>query len=108
MYDKRYAAPANEPAVADLHPVEGAKRLAAYDPASLEAIGVPYRVIVEEQELSEYAAVVDRANILVLDRAYQDRYDTFDDRGDNKSKGPGPARNFAWDHAIARVRAGIG
>lgn len=62
---------------------------------------VPYHVIVEQQEYSDYAAVIDPAKLLVLDRIYQDRYETFDDLGDSKSKGPGPARNFAWDHAIA-------
>lgn len=67
----------------------------------LDRMSVPYHVIVESQEYSEYAAVLDRAKLLVLDRAYQERYDTFDDLGDSKSKGPGPARNFAWDHAVA-------
>lgn len=66
----------------------------------LDVMRVPYFVIVEEQEFTEYAAVIDRAKLLVLDRSYQDRYETFDDLGDSKSKGPGPARNFAWDHAI--------
>lgn len=66
----------------------------------LDAMKVPYFVIVEEQEFGDYAAVVARAKLLVLDRSYQDRYETFDDLGDSKSKGPGPARNFAWDHAI--------
>ena len=28
-------------------------------------------------------------------------YDTFDDLGDAKSKGPGPARNFIWEHSMA-------
>lgn len=67
----------------------------------LHAMGVPYRVIVEEQEYADYAAVIDAANILVLDRAYQDGYDTCDALGGTKSRGPGPARNLAWDHAIA-------
>jgi hypothetical protein len=67
----------------------------------LEAMRVPYRVIVEQQQYNDYASVIARENILVLDPAYQRNYDTCDTLGDSKSKGPGPARNFAWDHAQA-------
>lgn len=40
------------------------------------------------------------ATLLELDMSYKDIYDTFDDLGDTKSKGPGPARNFAWEHSM--------
>ena len=33
--------------------------------------------------------------------SYKENYDTCDDLGLSKSTGPGPARNFAWDVAIA-------
>lgn len=69
---------------------------------SLEALGVPYSIIVEEPELEDYAKVIERKRILVLDPKYQREYDTCDELGDKKSKGPGPARNFAWDHAVAK------
>src|SRR4051812_48673030 len=72
-----------------------------YTARSLEMMGVPYRIVVEEQEREAYVAVIDPAKILVLDPAYQRGYDTFDDLGDTKGKGPGPARNFVWDHADA-------
>jgi len=72
-----------------------------YTSRALEVARVPYFIVVEEQEHAEYAKVIDPAKILVLDKAYQRKYDTFDDLGDTKSKGPGPARNFAWDHSIA-------
>lgn len=65
----------------------------------LDQMQVPYRVIVEPQEHAAYAAVIDPAKLLVLDLAYKDRYETFTDS--SKSTGSGPARNFAWDHAIA-------
>jgi hypothetical protein len=39
--------------------------------------------------------------LLVLDKKFQDEYDTFDDIGYTKSKGPGPARNFIWEHSIS-------
>ena len=68
---------------------------------ALEKIGVPYSIVIEEQEFGDYAAVIDKSKILVLDKAYQRDYDTFDKLGDSKSKGPGPARNFVWDHAVA-------
>ena len=67
----------------------------------LEAMGVPYFIVVERQEFEQYAAVIEPAKILVLDPRYQAEYDTFDDLGDTKSKGPGAARNFAWEHSIA-------
>lgn len=68
---------------------------------ALETMRVPYFIVVEEQEYDLYASVIDKKKILVLDKAYQRDYDTFDTLGDSKSKGPGPARNFAWDHAIS-------
>lgn len=68
---------------------------------ALERMGVPYFIVVEAQEYAAYAAVIEKSKVLVLDSAYQRDYDTFDDLGDKKSKGPGPARNFVWDHAIA-------
>ena len=61
---------------------------------------VPYYIVVEGQEVDQYAAVVERRKLLVLDKSYQRDYATFDKLGDEKSKGPGAARNFAWDHAV--------
>lgn len=69
--------------------------------AYLARYGVDFRVIVESSEVDDYAAVVGRERVLVLDPAYQRDYDACDDLGMSKSKGPGPARNFAWDHAVA-------
>lgn len=69
---------------------------------ALHALGVPHFIVVEEAELEQYRAAVDgSAELLVLDPAYQRDYDAFDELGDTKSKGPGPARNFAWEHSIA-------
>ena len=72
---------------------------------ALEALGVPYYVVVESQQFADYASVIDPARLLVLDPEYQRTYDTFDRLGSAKSRGPGPARNFAWDHAIANGHA---
>lgn len=68
---------------------------------TLEEMRVPYYIIVESEEYELYASVIAPEKILVLDKSYQREYDTFDKIGEAKSKGPGPARNFAWDHAIA-------
>lgn len=68
---------------------------------ALDAMGVPYRVVVEQQEYDQYAAVIDPARLLVLPQSYLDSYDTCDELGASKSKGPGAARNFAWDHSVA-------
>jgi hypothetical protein len=68
---------------------------------TLEGMGVPYFIIVEPQEVDLYASVIDRSKILALDLAYKERYDCFDELGLTKSTGPGPARNFAWDHAVS-------
>lgn len=72
---------------------------------ALEAMNVPYYIIVEPNEVETYANVIRRENILPFDMSYKEKYDTFDDLGLSKSTGPGPARNFAWDHAIKNGHA---
>ncbi len=67
---------------------------------SLETMNTPYFIVIEKQEYKKYAAVIDPKKILILDPKYQDEYDTFDDLGSIKSKGPGAARNFCWEHSI--------
>jgi hypothetical protein len=68
---------------------------------ALDRICVPYYVIVEEQEWFYYASVIDAGKLLVLDPAYQRDYDALMELGPEQSRGSGPARNFAWDHAAA-------
>ena len=68
---------------------------------ALEAMRVPYRIVVEEQERETYAEVIDPAKILVLDPTYQRDYDACMELGPDESRGSGPARNFVWDHAVA-------
>ena len=68
----------------------------------LDYCKVPYRIIVEPQEYNDYLrAVQSQQKLIVLDMSYKENYDTCDDLGLTKSTGPGPARNFAWDVAIA-------
>jgi hypothetical protein len=66
----------------------------------LESIGVPYHVIVEDQEYDLYAEQLGEHRLLVLDKQFQEDYEKCDDLGMTKSPGSGPARNFAWAHAI--------
>jgi len=67
----------------------------------LEEMNVPFRLVIEDQEYKTYSDVIDKSKLLVLDKKYQDDYDTCDDLGSTKSKGPGAARNFIWDHSIS-------
>ena len=69
---------------------------------ALESMRTPYHIIVEIQEFDQYAAVIDPAKILVLDPAYQERFDTCDNAPKDRGVGAGAARNFAWDHSIER------
>ena len=71
----------------------------------LANIGIPFYAVVEEQEYDDYAAKLGADQILVLPADYKTRYETLDDLGLSKSTGPGPARNFAWDHAISQGHA---
>lgn len=68
---------------------------------ALDAMRVSYFVVVESSEYRHYARFIPAERLLVLPVRYLLDYDTFDDLGDTKSKGPGPARNFCWDHSIS-------
>lgn len=69
--------------------------------------GVPHFLVVEPQEVDVYrrAAAGTAATVLPLDMVYKGRYELCDDLGMTKSTGPGPARNFIWDHSIANGHA---
>lgn len=64
-----------------------------------------HRIIVEPQEVDAYQRSIDHmgltAEVVPLDMAYKSRYEMCDELGLTKSSGPGPARNFAWDHSIS-------
>ncbi len=46
---------------------------------SLERMGVPYYIVVEDQEYDNYCSVIDASKVLILDKQYQKDYDIFDD-----------------------------
>jgi len=70
---------------------------------SLERMRVSYYIVVEEQEYEHYLRETDSryGTVLILDNQYKLEYELCDDLGLTKSTGPGPARNFAWDHSIS-------
>lgn len=72
-----------------------------YTVKALERQGREYFVVIEKQEWNAYAAVIDKKRLLVLDEKYKRDYELCDDLGMTKSTGAGPARNFAWDHALS-------
>lgn len=76
---------------------------------ALTLLGIDHFIIAEPQEVTEYREAVEalklRATVLELDMAYKDRYELCDRLGLTKSTGPGPARNFAWEHSIANGHA---
>ena len=74
-----------------------------YTSRFLSQMEVDHYVVVEPDEVQAYKELVENeyAKILELDMRYKDEYDTFDDLGDTKGKGPGGARNFCWEHSIA-------
>ncbi len=55
---------------------------------ALEKMDVPYHIVIEQQELEQYAAVIDRQKILVLPFS-------------NLGQGGIPARNWVWEHSIS-------
>ena len=66
---------------------------------ALDEMGVEHFIICEEQEADLYKNNTN-GKILILPQSYLDNYDTFDGLEEG-SKGPGAARNFAWDHATS-------
>ena len=66
---------------------------------TLMSMNVPFYMIVEENEYQNYAELIPKTSLLVLPNKYKKDYDLFWKDGDQRT-GPGPARNFAWDHSI--------
>jgi hypothetical protein len=65
---------------------------------------VPHSIVVEPQEREAYERVINRewCTVLTLDMTYKERYEVCDEFGLTRSPGSGAARNFAWEHSIAR------
>jgi hypothetical protein len=65
---------------------------------ALNKMGVKHYIVVEIHEAEEYKEKTN-ADILVLPSKYLNNYDTCDELGNTRSKGPGAARNFCIDHS---------
>ena len=72
----------------------------------LTELGVKHYIVVEPQQVDDYLRAVKKMNLLAtilpLDMTYKEKYELCDEHGLTKSTGPGPARNFAWDHSISQ------
>lgn len=55
---------------------------------ALEAMKVPYHIVIEPQEYENYASVIDKRKILVLPFS-------------NLGQGSIPARNWVWEHSLS-------
>lgn len=65
---------------------------------ALDKMGIEHFIVCEEFEADLYRKNTN-GKILVLPKKYLQEYDTCDDVGELKSKGPGAARNFCIDHS---------
>lgn len=65
---------------------------------ALDKCGVKYYIVCEMHEAEHYKENTN-GEVLVLPSRYLNTYDTCDDIGNSKSKGPGAARNFCIDHS---------
>ena len=70
-----------------------------------DRIGVPYRVVVEEQEFDAYSQTIGAEKLLILDPSYKKKFETLEVGEPCGKTGSGPARNFAWDHSIKEGHA---
>lgn len=67
---------------------------------ALNEMGIRHFLVVEGFEFDDYKNRVD-ADVLSLPEEYLNNYDVCDFFADTKSKGPGAARNFCFDHSIS-------
>lgn len=60
-----------------------------------------HHIIVEEEEFHDYYKYINHkfTKLLILPKKYKEEYDCFW-KDEDKRTGPGPARNFAWNHSI--------
>ena len=71
---------------------------------ALTKMGISHFLVVEDSQVEDYERSIQEnellAEVLVLDPSFKKSYELCDDLGLSKSTGPGPARNFAWEHSI--------
>ena len=71
---------------------------------ALTTMGIRHFIVVEPQEVDAYRSAVAclglTADVIELDLGCKAKYELCDDLGNTRGTGPGPARNFAWQHSI--------
>lgn len=71
---------------------------------ALTRMGIAHFIVIEPPQIEDYEKAVREmkllATILPLDMTYKEKYELCDDLGLTRSTGPGPARNFIWEHSI--------
>lgn len=69
---------------------------------ALHKMSVDHYIVVEEDEYQDYMKSANsRATVIILPEKYLDNYNTCDEYGSSKSRGPGAARNFCKDHSVS-------
>lgn len=68
---------------------------------SLEQMNVPYRIVIEESEYDDYAAVIDPKKILVLPKGFRENPQWARPDQNGLIGGGIPARNWVWDHSVS-------
>jgi hypothetical protein len=71
---------------------------------ALTEMRVPHFIVIEPHQMKDYERAIHKMKLLAtpleLDLSFKDKYELLDNLGLSKSTGPGPARNFAWEHSI--------
>jgi hypothetical protein len=73
----------------------------ATTPRYLDSIGVPYRIVIEEEQFSAYNQHFPKEKLLILDPIFRKTFDPLMKLEEGQSYGSGPARNFIWEHSIS-------
>lgn len=68
---------------------------------TLEQLQVPYRIVIEESEYDDYAAVIDPKKILTLPKDFRENPKWAIKDGAGLTGGSIPARNWVWEHSIS-------
>lgn len=92
MVDKRFVTPKPVNPKYPIYIISKGRWETRLTAKSLEAMSVPYRIVIEPQDYDNYAAVINPAKILVLPFS-------------NLGQGSIPARNWVWEHSIKEGHA---
>lgn len=66
----------------------------------LDKMNVPYYVVIEEQEYKAYSETIDKNKLIIRDQKFVDEYESCMKLNSDQSRGSGPSRNCAWEHAL--------